>query len=446
MWFIVAISVLVTVHEFGHYIVARAAGIKVLRFSVGFGKPVWSYRAGEDQTEYCISALPIGGYVKLLDEREGPVPEPEQHRAFNRKPVASRLAVLFAGPLFNFIFAVFAYWLMFVQGLPVVRPVVGEVAPSSYAADAGLRYADKIIAVDSKETSEWGSTLVALLDTMTANGKIPLTVAGEDGAERQIVIDVGDDAARLTEPGALFDGIGFMPWRPPSPPAIAEQISPGGAAEKAGLIAGDRIVAVDAAVVDDFDKLVDLVAPRPNQEAVIRVLRDGTEFDVAVELGSTERDGELVGLLGISSSNRAAAGGWYLRRYGALESISQALNRTWETMGFTVRILGRMITGNVSIKNMSGPISIAQYAGDSASAGLSDFLQTLALISISLGILNLLPIPMLDGGQILYQSVKWIKGSPMSDRAQIIGQQIGVFALVILMSFAFYNDIARLLS
>jgi regulator of sigma E protease len=440
--FIVAISVLVAIHEFGHYLVGRMSGMKVLRYSIGFGKPLWTRIAGKDRTEYCISAIPLGGYVKFLDEREGPVDAADAGRAFNHRPVPLRIAVLLAGPLFNFLFAALAYWVLFVNGVPTVKPAVGHVEPASFAAAAGLRYGDRIIKVGERDAVDWEAALTSMLDELVRDGRVDIELEGEDGWKRRATLDVGGDAAHLTEPGKLFDGLGFQPWQPP---AVIGSMEPGGAAEKAGLQTGDRVVAIDGEPVQTFTDLVRIVSARPDQPVTIGYLRGSGEGTVSARLGATDNDGVRTGLLGVRIDNNAADY-WYERKYGPLQALSQSLSQTWSSTTFTLRMLGRMLTGDVSIRNISGPINIAQYAGESAAAGLNQFLRFLALVSISLGVLNLLPIPVLDGGQIVYQTVELIKGSPMSERAQMMGQQLGIFALLLLMSFAFYNDISRILS
>ena len=437
--FIVAISVLVAVHEYGHYLVGRLCGMKVLRFSIGFGKPIWTWIAGADRTEYCISAIPLGGYVKFLDEREGPVDEADQGRAFNHRPVPARIAVLLAGPFFNFLFAALAYWVLFISGVPTIKPAVGQVTDGSYAADAGLEFGDRILAVGDRSASDWEAVLVAMLDQLVSDGRVELELEAEDGWVRTAVIDVGGDRTRLTEPGMLFDGLGFTPWQPPAVVGSVE-----GAAAAGGILEGDRITSIDGEAVTSFADLQRIVSARPGETLRVELVRDGAPESVVVTLGSREQDGERRGFLGVGI-DRAYGDYLYVRKFGPLQALGEALQRTWTSTGFTVKMLARMVIGEVSIKNISGPINIAQYAGDSAAAGLNAFLNFLALVSISLGVLNLLPIPILDGGQIVYQSVELIKGSPMSLRSQLIGQQVGILALLLLMSFAFYNDIARIL-
>ena len=439
--FIVAISILVAVHEFGHYIVGRWLGMKVLRFSIGFGKPLWMRTSGPDQTEYCVSAIPLGGYVRFLDSRDGPVESEDEGRAFDHRPIPARIAVLLAGPAFNFVFAVLAYWLLFAGGVMALKPAVGDVVPGSYADKAGLEFGDKIIAVGDVEALDWESTLVAIVDNMVSDGRVPLTLEGEQGWQRSAIIDVGEDRARLTEPGLLFDGLGFEVWQPP---AEIGELSPGGAAESAGLAIGDRIHAIDGERIKTFSDLVAAIAPRANQRVAVEYVRNGSIMSVDLTLGEQEVNGETRGLLGISLP-QASSDHYYRRTFTPLQSLNEAAIKTWTSTLFTVRMLGRMVTGDVSIKNISGPINIGQIAGESAQRGVKYFLGFLAIVSISLGVLNLLPIPVLDGGQIVYQIIEMLKGSPMTDRAQMLGQQVGIFALLLLMSFAFYNDLARIL-
>lgn len=431
--FIVAISVLVAIHEYGHYIVGRWTGMKVLRFSIGFGKPIWSWVRGADKTEYCISAIPLGGYVRFLDGREGPVAPEDEGRAFDHRPIPARIAVLFAGPLFNFMFAIFAYWLISMDGVPALRPAIGEVAPQSYAADAGLETGDQIVAVGDTETSSWQQALMAMFDNMVTDGRIPMTLENLQGRQRQAVIQIGSDSTRLTEPGLLFDGIGFKPG---SPPVVLDDPIENEAAAAAGMRKGDRVVSVDRQPILGFGDLVNAVTDRPGERVEIGAIREGRVERFSVVIGIREVEGNTSGFLGVRAM---------LDELGPIEAVPNAFQETWSQTMFTLRMLGRMVTGDVSIKNISGPINIAQFAGESAQRGLRNFLGFLAMISISLGVLNLLPVPVLDGGQIVYQTIEAAKGSPLSERSQIVGQQFGILALIVLMSFAFYNDIARIL-
>jgi regulator of sigma E protease len=439
--FIALISILVAVHEYGHYIVGRWCGMKVLRFSIGFGKPIWMRTAGKDQTEYCVSAIPLGGYVRFLDSREGLVEPEDEGRAFDQRPIPARIAVLLAGPFFNFIFAIVAYWVLMAGGVMVIKPAVGAVEPDSYAAEAGLEFGDKIVSIGEKAATQWEPTLVAILGEMVDDGRVPMTLEDRDGRIRQTVLDVGSDKTRLTEPGVLFDGLGFLPWQPP---AVIADLPEDGAAVNSGLAIGDRITTIAGEAIKNFNDLRVAVEPRAGQEVVIEYVRDGQPAAVDVRIGERDVNGETLGYLGVGWTTEG--GDTYYERivYTPLESLNAAVERTWMTTVFTVNMLGRMVTGDVSIKNISGPINIAQIAGESVDRGWRYFVGILAVISISLGVLNLLPVPVLDGGQIVYQLVEALKGGPMTERAQILGQQVGILALLLLMSFAFYNDIARI--
>jgi len=439
--FIALISILVAVHEYGHYIVGRWSGMKVLRFSIGFGKPIWMRTGGKDQTEYCVSAIPLGGYVRFLDSREGSVDPQDEGRAFDQRPIPARIAVLLAGPLFNFIFAIVAYWVLMAGGVMVMKPAVGVVEPDSYAAQAGLEFGDKIVSVGDAAATQWEPTLVAILGEMVDDGRVPMTLEGSDGRVRQTVLDVGSDKTRLTEPGVLFEGLGFVPWQPP---AVIADLPEDGVAANSGLAIGDRITTIAGEQIGNFNDLRVAVQPRAGQEVVIEYVRGGQLAAVDVRIGERDVNGETLGYLGVGWTTES--GDDYYQRivYTPLESLNAAVERTWMSTVFTVNMLGRMVTGDVSIKNISGPINIAQIAGESAERGWRYFVGILAVISISLGVLNLLPVPVLDGGQIVYQVVEALKGGPMTERAQVLGQQVGIFALLLLMSFAFYNDIARL--
>ncbi len=439
--FVALISILVAVHEYGHYIVGRWSGMKVLRFSIGFGKPIWMRKSGADQTEYCISAIPLGGYVKFLDSREGAVDAADAGRAFDQRPVPARIAVLLAGPAFNFLFAILAYWVLMAGGVMVVTPAVGVVEADSYADRAGLEFGDKILKVGDVAVSQWEATLVAMLGEMVDDGRVPLTLESSDGRQRIATLDVGSDKTRLTEPGVLFDGLGFAPWQPP---AVIADLPDDGAAVNSGLAIGDRITSIAGVTIKNFDDLRIAVQPRAGQEVTIEFIRNGRAESLEVRLGERVVDGEVTGYLGVGWTTDGADAYYQRIVYSPLESLYAATQRTWMSTVFTVEMLGRMVTGDVSIKNISGPINIAQIAGESAERGWRYFVGILAVISISLGVLNLLPVPVLDGGQIVFQLAEALKGSPLTERTQIIGQQVGILALLLLMSFAFYNDIARL--
>ncbi len=446
--FLVAIGVLVAVHEYGHFWMARRMGIKVLRFSIGFGKVLWSKR-GADGCEYAFSAIPLGGYVKLLDEREAPVAPGLLAQAYNRKPVWRRVLVLLAGPFANFLFAAVAYWILFVVGIPALQPVVGDVVADSVAARAGLRPGDSIVAVAGQPVATREAAVLAILDRLMGGEPIEIAVRAQEGAgdARTLDLVVAGDRRALTEPGALLPGLGFEFWYPTVPTEVGK-IVPGSPADRAGLRVGDRIVAVDGAPVADFPALVKIVQPSPGQALRFTVARQGETIDVTIEVEAQREGDRLVGRIGIQPvaglavPERMQA----LERYGIADAAGRAVDKTWDMSVLTVRMIWNVATGDVSVKNLSGPINIAEYAGFSARQGILSFLSFLAIVSVSLFVLNLLPIPILDGGQVVYQVAELVKGSPLSERAQAVGQQIGILLLLVLMSFAFYNDLSRLFS
>jgi regulator of sigma E protease len=443
--FLVAIAVLVAVHEWGHYIVARLMGVKVLRFSIGFGRPLWTRRTGPDQTEYCLSAIPIGGYVKLLDERDCEVAPAELDRAFNRKPIPARIAILVAGPGLNFIFAILAYWCLFMIGVPGTKPIIGNIIEPSIAADAGLMGGDQIVEVGDRAVATWEGAVLAMLRELLAEGDIVMRVEGKDGSERAAILDTAGKASDLTEPGRLFTGLGIETWSPDLPPVI-DTLTPNGSAAKAGFLPGDQVLEAGGEAITSWPAWVEFVRARPLEQVPVSVLRNNERFDLELLIGEVTEGEETIGRIGASVKipddlyNEMRAE----QAYNPVAAFSVAVSKTWEMTGLTVRMVASMFTGDVSVKNISGPINIAQYAGISASIGFAPFLNFLAIVSISLGILNLLPIPMLDGGQIVYQLVEGATGAPLSERFQMIGQQVGIVFLLMLMSFAFYNDLSRI--
>jgi len=439
--FIVAIGVLVAFHEYGHYWVARRLGVKVLRYSIGFGKPLVTWVRGADRTEYCISAIPLGGYVKMLDEREGDVPAEDRHRAFNVQPLWRRTAIVAAGPMFNFIFAIVVYWLIFVAGTTEVRPVVGEVLPDTPAAAAGFESGDQFLAMGGQRTPTWERVLINTLDGAMGGRELQVDVRTEAGRyitrslNLQGVPTLGDDPD-------LMRLVGFTPWQPSLSAEIGDVISDG-PAQAAGLGAGDRILSVDGEAVSSWTELVAAVNERAGRTVSITVEQDAGRRNVDVSLGQAGSDRGVLGVRPFVPEG-LYEGMLQTVRYGPVESMGEAVQSTWQASVLTLQVLWRMVTGEASLKNLSGPINIAQYAGDTASSGLVPFLKFLAIVSISLGVLNLLPIPVLDGGHLLYFLVEAVKGSPPSERVQLIGQQVGIMLLLMLMSLAFYNDISRL--
>ncbi len=443
--FLVAIGILVAVHEFGHFWVARKLGVKVLRFSIGFGKPIWKWQKNPDATEYVVAAVPLGGYVKMLDEREGDVPKHELPLAFNRQPVGSRIAIVAAGPLFNFAFAILAYWLVFVLGVEGIKPVIDEVEPDSPAAIAGLRHGDQIVSVDGDATPTWGSFMQALLYKAVKGESVTLLVRDSQGLERHLALSLPVIGEESGSPD-LAKEIGVKLLRPVIEPVI-DQVIAESAAEHAGLKPGDRVRFVDGKLVKSWSELVESVQANPGVALVLTVERDGRQIDLSVTPESVSTDQGEVGRIGAGVAPPPALPEEYRAelQYSPLRAVAEAAGKTWEMSAMTVRMLGKMIVGQASLENISGPITIAQYAGYTATIGLVQFISFLAIISISLGVINLFPVPLLDGGHLLYYFIEIIKGSPVSEQAQMFGQRLGIAALISLMALAFYNDIMRLL-
>lgn len=442
--FIVAIGLLVAVHEYGHFWVARRMGVKVLRYSIGFGSKLWGRTSPRTGIEYWLSAIPLGGYVKMLDEREGEVADADKPYAFNRQHPAKRIAIVAAGPGVNFLFAVFAYWLIFMIGVAGIKPMIGAAPDGSLAAQAGLVSGDEITAVAGKPTADWQDLRLTLLERGLDGDPVDLSVRNSDGRERSVRLDLTGVPA---DPDKLFDRLGMTPYQPPATPLIADVLDDSSAAS-AGLESGDEVKAADGQLLKTPQALVDYVQKRPGETVRLSVVRDGRPLEVPVTLGRAEsEDGKAIGRLGAQIG--VDAGAWEAmrttRQLGPLAAIPAAVGKTWEVSSLTVRLMARMLTGDVSWRNVSGPIQIANYAGQTASIGLEAFVGFLALVSVSLAVLNLLPIPMLDGGHLLYYSIEWIRGRPLSEAVQVAGQQAGMVALLMLMTLAFYNDILRLL-
>jgi regulator of sigma E protease len=443
--FVVAIGVLVSFHEFGHFWMARRFGVRVLRFSVGFGKPLWLKRA-RDGVEYAVGAIPLGGYVKLLDEREGPVPQALLAQTFNRQKLGVRLAVYAAGPLFNFLLAVLLYWGMYLVGVPGLKPLLAQPRAGTPAAAAGLHAGDQVTALNGAPVPTWGELRTGLVEAALAHRPVRLSVLARDGALRQVELDTR--AARM-DPQYLFDDLGLTPYQPPLPPVVGE-VFPGSPAAQAGLRSGDRVLSCNGRPVASFQDLQREVAAHPGEVLTLEVQRQGRTLRVSAIPSRVQVDGKTIGRLGAASARVADAQALWQDLYTDVRlppgaALVEALQQTGQVSRLTLQMLYRMVLGDVSVKNVSGPLEIAQVTGVAASAGLEEFLWTLALISVSLGVFNLLPVPVLDGGQILYGLVEAVKGSPLSERAQILGQQIGLTLLALMMGLAFYNDIARLM-
>jgi regulator of sigma E protease len=448
--YIAVIGVLVTAHEFGHFIVARKLGIKVLRFSIGFGKPLYTWHRQGDETEYVLSALPLGGYVKMADEREGEVAPADLPRAFNRQAIPKRFAVVLAGPAFNLLFAVLAYWIIFMVGIPGIRPVVGDIQPGSPAAAAGFVAQDEIVSVGGQETRTWDAVLLALFQGVLNGHELKVGVRTPDGRRDELTVKLGDTRP-LTEPGKLLPGLGFAEWAPPLPPDLAPVIGvldSRGSAAASGLQSGDRVVSVQGKPVANWQSLVQLIRASPGKTLDIVVERDSHALPIKLDVGSVPGDAGAVGRVGAGpkipehfyDSLRVE------QRYNPLAALWQGLTHTVDMSWLTLDAVWNMLLGNVSWRNISGPIDIAQFAGYAAQSGVVTFLELLAFVSISLGVLNLLPIPVLDGGHLLYFAVESVKGSPVSERVEVMGQRVGIALLMLLMGFAVYNDLVRVFS
>jgi regulator of sigma E protease len=444
--FLVALGSLIVIHELGHYVVARLCGVKVLRFSVGFGRPIWRKPVGEDRTEWVIAAFPLGGYVKMLDEREGAVAEEELPRAFNRQSVWRRFAIVVAGPVANFLLAVVLYWGLFMHGVPGIKPVVAEPAAGTPAARAGFAAGELLTRVGDDPVATWQDARWALLKS--AVQKAVLTIEVRDRRGEPVLRKL--DLSTLTPTdldGDFLRTLGLARFQPDLPPQVG-RVAAGGAAEQAGLQSGDEILSINDREIRSIEEAISLIRESPGRTLVFVVRRGGAKLPAFAVIPDAhqETSGPPVGRINAVLQVNPEAYAQFVTQqsYGWLESAAKAVYRTWDLSAFTLRMLGKMLVGEVSLKNLSGPITIADYAGQSAQSGWVSYLMFLALISISLGVLNLLPVPLLDGGHLMYYTVEIFKGSPVSDRAIEIGQQVGMALLFTLMVFALYNDINRI--
>ena len=443
--FLVAIGVLVAVHEFGHFWVARKLGIKVLRFSIGFGKPIFLRRFSKDNTEFAVASVPLGGYVKMLDEREGDVDPSEVHRAFNRQSLSTRFAVVLAGPIANLIFAILIYWFMYMVGIPGIKPIVGEVTPGLAAELSGFQTGDEIVEIAGRDTPTWKSAIITLLRQVVMDNKqIDIKLKTGDEQFRNVQLDLTDYEISVGRANLLKE-IGFELFSPRIP-AVIGILEPGGVAEKAGFQVRDKVVSSDGKPINNWMDWVDDVRSHPGQQMMVRVERNGQRVSIDLIPQKIEVDGNTYGRIGagVHISDELKAQRRSVQRYSMFESLRMGVVRTWDISTLTFKMFWKMLIGKASLENVSGPITIAEYAGQSASIGWMPFFAFLALVSISLGVINLIPIPLLDGGHLMYYVVEFFKGSPVSENAEIIGQKIGIILLVGLMMLAFYNDLVRL--
>ncbi|HHX8282036.1 TPA: sigma E protease regulator RseP [Vibrio diabolicus] len=442
--FIVALGILVAVHEFGHFWVARRCGVKVEKFSIGFGKSIWS-KVGKDGTEYSISMIPLGGYVKMVDSRVDEVPEHEKHLAFDKKPLWKRTSIVAAGPIFNFLFAIFAYWLVFLIGIPAVKPVIGEVTPNSIVAEAGIESGMELKSISGIKTPDWESVNMGLIshigdDLMT----VTLTSANEVGSEVTKTLDLREWEFD-PETQSAMQSLGFAPYTP-EVYRVIEQVSQGGAAEKAGVLPGDEIVAIGEQRVTEWKQVVEAVRSNPDTPIELTVLRQGYEQTLTLTPGSRElANKEVVGFAGIAPKVAEWPESYrFDLQFGVLESVGKAVDKTGQVIGLTISMLKKLIVGDVGLNNLSGPISIAKGAGATADYGLVYFLGFLALISVNLGIINLVPLPMLDGGHLLFFAIEAVIRRPVPERVQEMGFRIGGAIIFSLMALALFNDFTRL--
>jgi len=441
--FLIAISVVVAFHEFGHFWVARRCGVRVLRFSIGFGKPLWRI-VDKHQTEFVISAIPLGGYVKMLDEREGPVSPEQRHQSFNGKSVWVRFSIVIAGPLFNFIFAVLAYWFMFIIGVDGWLPQIGEIKPDSIAAHAGMVAGEEIIAVDKYPTKTWQHVLRKLVVRVGDKGILELETAPKEGLTKTYFLDLTSWELKGDAPNLIKD-LGIVLYQPPIP-AVIKKVIGGESAQKAGILVGDKIIRINTKAINEWKDFTEIVLNSPHQPLEITVKRGDSEVTVNLTPRLVESNtGEITGYVGVVVETIDMPKHMLRRvQFGVIEAFVAACKKTYQFIVLTFQVIGKMVIGEMGLQTISGPLTIAQVAYDSAHIGFPYYLSFLGLISISLGVINILPIPLLDGGHLLYYVIEILTRKPVSDRVQVVGFKIGMVFLILLMSVAFYNDLARM--
>jgi len=442
-YFVFALLLLITVHEFGHFIVARFCGVKVLRFSFGFGKVLGSWQ-DKRGTEYALSLIPLGGYVKMLDEAEGPVPENERHLAFNNKSLSARVAIVLAGPLFNFLFAFLAFWLVLVIGIQSLAPMVEAVKPGSIVARAGVTAKDEILSLNGKKVTSWHDFQYALMPLLGTVDPVPMTLKSlTNGQQKTVTLPLAEWKMNEKKPDVLAS-LGIVPFLPTIPPIVGEVVADSPAA-LGGLQVGDKMTSVNGKLITDWLILVDFVRQHPNASMVFNIIRQGDAKTLTLTSASVNTKGHEEGLLGVRSQRANWPPHWLrTQREAPLEAIPTALMQTARLTSATFALIGRLITGKISLQTISGPVGIAVGAGESAHNGVAYYLSFLALVSISLGVMNLLPIPMLDGGHLLYYLLETLRRRPLSDEFKSMGVYFGLALLVMLMIIALRNDLTRL--
>lgn len=450
--FVVALAVLIAIHEYGHFQFAKWCGVKVLKFSLGFGKPLYSKKFGSDETEFVISAFPLGGYVKMLDERELSESElssltiVDRLRSFNRQTLWKRALIVLAGPLANFLAAIFLFWILIAQGITALKPVVGEVLQGTAAYQAGLQQGDVVKSISNKNVKTWQDIYWTLLQNVGENQAIELMILDNQGRLEQHHLSLSGLSKKDLE-GDFLTQLGLRPNQPKVPAKISE-VLPNGAASKAGFKVGDVVLFVDGAKINSSGEFVSIVQSKPNEILFVTVDRASKLTSLEVTPSLVKDGGRNVGRIGAGFEMDSKVLAPYLVevKNSPVESLFLASQKTWDISLFSLKMIGNMLIGEASLKTISGPVTIANYSGKSAHQGWASWIGFLAMLSISLGVMNLLPIPVLDGGHLLYYTVEAIKGSPVSDRVTEIGQRVGFLLLGLLMIFAFYNDINRLIA